>query len=198
MARETLSYSQSLRVIGQRLHGAGINSFELNKRGDEYILRVDLGAFVRKISREKRSSKCISEKILSDFPRAVPISLNFTTSELFWLDDDEGLRRVKTGMPDIHNLSLVLRVLGDYLDRKAAGDFAISWSMDSVKVRHGQQEQRFTAHNIYDFGIVMYLKRSNHGPVKMILPNLVKPKALDFPTVPTMGFETRQRPSADT
>ena len=173
MARETLSYSQSLRVIGQRLHGAGINSFELNKSGDEYIVRLDPGAFVRNVSREKRLSKCISEKILSDSLRAVPITFKFTISELLYSDDEEGLRRRKTGMPDINNLSLVLRVLGDYLDRKAAGDFAISWSMDSVKVCYGQQEQRFTAHNLYDFGIVMYLKRSNHGPAKMKLPPAV-------------------------
>jgi hypothetical protein len=173
VARETLSYSQSLRVIGQRLHGAEINSFELNKRGEEYIVRLVPGAFVRKVSREKKLSKCISEKILSDSLGGVPITLRFTISELLCSDDEEGLRRRKTGMPDIDNLSLVLRVLGDYLDRKAAGDFAISWSMDSVNVRYGQQEQRFTAHNLYDFAIVMYLKRSNHGPAKMIPPAAV-------------------------
>jgi hypothetical protein len=166
VARQTLSYSQSLRVIGQRLHGAEINSFEVNKSGDEYIVRLDPGAFVRKVSREQRLSRCIREKILSDSLTAVPITLKFTISELLCSDDEEGLRRRKTGMPDIHNLSLVLRVLGDYLDRKAAGDFAISWSMDSVKVRYGQQEQQFTAHNLYDFAIVMYLKRSNYGPAK--------------------------------
>ena len=173
MARETLSYSQSLRVIGQRLHGAGINSFELNKSRDEYIVRLDPGSFVPKVSRETRLSKCISEKILSDSLRAVPTTLKFTISEILCSDDEEGLRRRKTGMPDINNLSLVLRVLGDYLDRKAAGDFAISGSMDSVNVRYDQQEQRFTAHNLYDLAIVMYLKRSNYSPAKMILPPAV-------------------------
>ena len=44
MARDAFSHSQSLRVIGQRLHGAGIHAFELDKKGDEYIVRIDAGS----------------------------------------------------------------------------------------------------------------------------------------------------------
>ena len=41
MEIETLSYAQSLRVIGQQLDGLGVDSFKLDKRGDEYIVQTD-------------------------------------------------------------------------------------------------------------------------------------------------------------
>jgi hypothetical protein len=35
--KQALSYSQSLRVIGQALEALRINAFELEKKGEEYI-----------------------------------------------------------------------------------------------------------------------------------------------------------------
>jgi len=64
-------------------------------------------------------------------------------------------------MPDARNLSLVLRVVGDYLDRKGIGDFAILWSTDSVKVSYGKKVESFTIQDLYDLGVRMYLRRSN-------------------------------------
>jgi hypothetical protein len=52
-----------------------------------------------------------------------------------------------------------LRVLGGYLDRKRAAEFAIRWSKHSAMVSYGQHEEYFTAENLYDLGISMYLKR---------------------------------------
>jgi len=42
MTPAALSYAQSLRVMGQALEVLRINSFELEKRGDEYVVRMDL------------------------------------------------------------------------------------------------------------------------------------------------------------
>jgi hypothetical protein len=56
----------------------------------------------------------------------------------------------------------MLRVLGDFLDRKAPDVFTIFWSKHSVKLRYRDVEHSFSAHNIYDLGIVMYLKRSGY------------------------------------
>jgi len=171
MALEGLSHSQSLRVIGQRLHGTGINAFELNKKGDEYIVRIDPSSVVGKLSTGKIVPDGISQNIFGDYARAVPLSLKFTTAEILWYDDEERLRRIKpSALPDIGHLSVVLRVLGDYLDRNAADDFAILWSKYSVKVWYGDKEQIFTAQSLYDLGIVMYLRSSNHVPAKRLPP----------------------------
>jgi hypothetical protein len=174
VAREALSHSQSLRVIGQRLHSTGINAFELNKKGDEYVVRIDANSVVRRLPTVKIAPDVISRNIVGDYPSAAPPYFKFTTAELVWYDKKEKLRRIKaSALPDIDNLSVVLRVLGDYLDRNSADDFAILWSKYSVKVCHGGKEQIFTAQNLYDLGILMYLRHSNHVSGKQRWPATV-------------------------
>jgi len=171
MAIEALSHSQSLRVIGQRLHGTGINAFELNKKGDEYIVRIDPNSVVGKLSTGKIVPDGISQNNFGDYAGAVPLSFKFTRAEILWYDDAERLKRIKpSALPDIGHLSVVLRVLGDYLDRDAADDFAILWSKYSVKVCYGDKEQIFTGQNLYDLGILMYLRSSNLAPAKGLPP----------------------------
>ena len=162
MLLETLTDSQALRVVGQHLHGTDFKSFELNKKGDEYVVRIELNAVEEGPSSEPR----LNEKILGfeKSAKGAPTSFHFTILEIARLDIKGRLRRVKPGaMPDSRNMSIVLRVIGDYLDRKAAGDFAISWSTYSVKVYYDRREQSFSAQNIYDLGILMYLRSSNHS-----------------------------------
>lgn len=163
MAPETLSYTQALRVIGQDLDGVGVNSFELEKRDDAYIVQLDRRETAKVLPRENSLLKHFTEKILGPGEPAKEISntLHFTAAQLLRSDTERRMRRSTPGaMPDISDLSLVLRVLGDYLDRKAANDFAISWSTDSIKVRFGRKEEIFTLPNLYDLGVHMYLKRS--------------------------------------
>jgi hypothetical protein len=167
MARKALSHSKSLRVIGQRLYETGVSAFELSKKGDEYNVRIDPSSVVGKLSTGKIVRDSIRQNIFGDYARAVPLSFKFTRAEILWSDDAERLKRIKpSALPDIGHLSVVLRVLGDYLDRNAADDFAILWSTYSVKVCHGDKEQTLTAQDLYDLGIVMYLRSSNHTPVK--------------------------------
>jgi len=67
-------------------------------------------------------------------------------------------------MPDAGSLGLGMRVLGQYLDLKRAGDFAISWSTGSVRISFLQKEQSLSPSNLYELGICMYLKRSDDTP----------------------------------
>jgi hypothetical protein len=53
---------------------------------------------------------------------------------------------------DLPSLSLLLRVLGHDLDRKAVDDFIIFWSPKWVKVVYGSREENFTLLNLYEFG----------------------------------------------
>lgn len=163
MPTETLSYAQSLRVIGQDLENLGINSFELEKIGDEYIVRTIRNDTGRKSSHGVLTT--ITEKILGPEASAgeIPNPLRFGTPAILRSDRQRRLKRCEPdGMP-LRNLSLVLRVLGDYLDRKRARDFVISWSTYSAKVSYAQKAEYFTVENLYDWGISMYLKRSTRS-----------------------------------
>jgi hypothetical protein len=46
-------------------------------------------------------------------------------------------------------LSLLLRVLGHHLDKKAADDFMISWSTKWVRVVYGNREETLTLLDLY-------------------------------------------------
>lgn len=164
MAAVTLSYSQILRVIGQDLEPLGINSFELAKWGDDYIVWIKQGESGRELSAKRTVFKKISQKILghTDSDRETPHRRYFSRVEILLADiERQSKRRVSNSPLDLRDLSLVLRVLGDYLDRKAAGEFTISWAPNSIKVRYDQKEESFTLQNLYDFGIHLYMKRSD-------------------------------------
>lgn len=163
MAAETLSYAQSLRVIGQDLQGLGIGSFELDKSGDQFMVRMSSDepaprsrkfTFLDRVVGRSRGSETSARRI------ANPIQ--FSRSKILWSDNENRLKRSEANaMPDARNLSLVLRVVGDYLDRKGIGDFAILWSTDSVKVSYGKKVESFTREELYDLGVRMYLRRSS-------------------------------------
>lgn len=163
----SLSHSQALRVIGQRLANLGINVFELKKTGDLYAVHVDPSSDAGQLPNGRIATHHIGQTIHPGCRTEFPVILEFTPAELRWGDDQNRLQRIRpAAFPVVGNLSLMLRVLGDFIDRKAPDEFTISWSRHSVKVRDGNVEHSFSAHNIYDLGIVMYLKRSGHRPEK--------------------------------
>jgi hypothetical protein len=160
---ESLSHAQSLRVVGQDLDALGVDFFELAKWGDDYIVWPGQAEFTRKLSAEKGFVSKITQKILQHVysAREIPNRLYFTPADIIWADTQRRLKRKISGSPsDLRDLSFVLRVLGDYLDRQKAGQFTISWSQDSIIISYDQKRERFTAQNLYDFGIGMYLRRA--------------------------------------
>jgi hypothetical protein len=159
---EPLSYAQSLRIVGQDLDALGVDAFHLAKRGDDYIVWPERTEFTRKRPVEKGLLSKITHKILGedDSAKELPNRLCFTASEIVSADTQRRFKRKISDSPsDRRDLSFVLRVLGNYLDRKRAADFAIRWSKHSAMVSYGQYEEYFTAENLYDLGISMYLKR---------------------------------------
>ena len=175
MTPAALSYAQSLRVMGQALEALRIDSFELEKRGDEYVVRMDPSESAGKLSWDTNFLKTLAEKIWGpgDFeqrdlnPGGPTEPLVYKSSDIDRLDSGS-----QDSMPDARNLSLALRVLGDYLDQKGAQDFAISWSIHSVRVKYvtihsiGLKEEDFTVQNLYDRGVHMYMRRSNRELVR--------------------------------
>ena len=154
-----LSNAQALRVIGQNLGVLSVDSFELMKFGDEYIVSsADFG---------RGQQRGFLSKITRRFSRhhdlTIPNPIRFTSSDILQIDTLRRLQREPRGPVDRRDLSFTLRVLGDYLDGKGASQFAIQWSHNSVKIVYADGEDTFSHENLYDFGIKMYLRRSRRG-----------------------------------
>jgi hypothetical protein len=153
---ELLSYAQALRVIGQELDALSVDSFELARWGDDYVVWP---------KRTERADKGLVSKITQmilghdDSSREIPNRIYFTSTEILWADTQRRLKRQIGSPTDRRDRSFVLRVLGDYLDRKNARHFTISWSRDSTSIRYDQIQEIFTTQNLYDLGIRMYLRR---------------------------------------
>jgi hypothetical protein len=164
MESTPLSNAQSLRLIGQHLHNLAISSFKLEKRGDHYIVVV---------SRREPASV-----------------LYFNSADICSADVQARLPRcTANSFAWTHNLSSRMRVLGDYLDRKGAKDFVLSWFSDSVQFRFNNEEQKFSIHqNLYDLGVCMYMRRS--APLSRLAP--FKPSRTE-PT--SLGASSQFRPA---
>jgi hypothetical protein len=165
MTPATLSYSQSLRVIGQALEALRIDTFTLENRGGTYIVRNWEPSFLKSIT-EKVWGPGDSDKILLN-PRREPTEpLIYTSSDTNRLEALGRSRRGSDSGQQRHNLSLALRVVGDYLDRHRAVAFDISWVRHSVTVKYqspadGHKEANFTVQNLHDLGVGMYLRGSS-------------------------------------
>src|SRR5262245_5708186 len=174
-----LSYAQSLRVIGDALETKGIVKFDLEKHGENYMLRVVTsepalrvvtnqpateGSFLKKIA-QRLLRVGISAKEPAD-PAVVAQSRCFTPSDTFRLATQQQSRHGGlNAMPDAYKLAQVLRVVGDHLDRKEACAFTVSVSGHSLSVAYEtgsghQRDENFTIENLYDRAVQMYLRRS--------------------------------------
>lgn len=169
MHLERLSYAQSLRAIGESLQRQGISTFDLEKRGENYSLQVIAsqtatgGSFLKKIvqllGRADNSAREPSDSTVSSR------TLCYTPSDISRLVTEQQSRHDGLNvMPDARKLAQVLRVLGDYLDRKEAVAFTVSVSGHSLSVAyetgHGVQQESLTIENLYDRAVQMYLRRS--------------------------------------
>jgi hypothetical protein len=163
VAAITLSHSQALRVIGQDLVPISCDSFELSTVGDDYIVTW----YGSETAPSIPSRKAFLNHLLRNRPRGVKSQakasnqLYFSRAEIL-LSDLERQAKRRLGSPtDVRDLSFVLRVLGNHLDQKSARAFFIAWSPHLIRVQHNGKEEIFTPENVYDFGIRMYLKRSD-------------------------------------
>lgn len=163
MTVETLTNAQSLRVIGQQLASLGIDSFEVEKIGDHYVVQA-------------HGSEAINKSLCAAFLKIPPStarksadpnarganSIHLSPNQILQADGEYSLRRHQpTAMPDPYKLSTLLRVLGDYLDRRGADEFAIAYDSASLTVRYGEKSESLRVDILYDLGVHMYLRRSN-------------------------------------
>lgn len=165
MTCATLTYAQSLRAIGRALEMLRIDTFTLEKTGEKYIVRNWEPSFLKSITEEVWGARDSDDLLLS--PGKPGESLIYTSADTNRLD---ALGRSKRGSDSgrkSRNLSLSLRVVGDYLDRRRVVAFDISWAKHTVKVKYQtladrHEEANFTVQDLVNLGMSMYLRRSNH------------------------------------
>jgi hypothetical protein len=159
----TVSYAQSLRVIGQALEKLRIHAFVLEKQIDKFVVRNWEPSFLRNIADDVwglgNSSAASRTKESNDL-------LAYDNSDTERL---ETIGRASRGNGDIHGsygISSGLRVVGDYLDSQKTVAFSIWWSTESVTVKYngtagGPKETNFAVQNLQDLKVEMYLRRSS-------------------------------------
>lgn len=158
-----LTNAQSLRVIGQQLAGLGFNSFEVEKTGDDYVLRGNRGEVIGK-SRTDAFPNSVSQGSRGSAESTVqnPNPIHLRSAQILQTDNENRSQRHQpTAMPDPYKLSTLLRVLGDYLDRKGADQFAIEFDSAALTVKYDQKSENLRIDTLYDLGVHMYLRRSN-------------------------------------
>jgi hypothetical protein len=154
MNPEGLSYTQSLRAIGESLEAQGIRTFDLEKHGENYMLRVIAsqpatgGSFFKKIAQ-------LLWKLtipLEPSDPAVPSQIYALRRRISRLVTEQQSRMAGQMSCRTYSLAQVLRVLGDHLDRKEAYAFRVSVSGDSLSVAYetgSGLQQRVSPSKIY-------------------------------------------------
>jgi hypothetical protein len=158
------SYAQSLRAIGQALERLRIDTFALQKKDERYIVRNWEPSFLKNITLKVWGT--VGSDQLPFTAQESKDTLVYSSSDTKRLKAHGRSRRGSKDNQKTYNVSLGLRLVGDYLDKKRAVAFGIWWSIESVRVRYetpvgGSQETIFTVQNLQDLGVGMYLRRSS-------------------------------------
>ena len=142
-----ISYDRQLRAIGQSLEAQRIDIFELQCRGDRFVVNgkpekeTSLLGALREWQKRMRSAGLIS-------------SLTYAGQDIENLDRQGRARRAKNNrLPDFYSLPNTLRTLGFYLDSQGAELLEIRKRSLSVTLlyrnKHGHPD--FEERNIASF-----------------------------------------------
>ena len=165
-----MNYAKSLRVIGQSLEVARITTFELEKDGQDYLVRSDTLSetsewILRNAVGESNFTQQSSRRSTINHP------LRFTPYNISRLDSHEQKQRQKHSSSQTQGsrkLSQLLRSLGDHLDRTTVGAFRILWNADAVSVDYQEPDGRsdcrtFTPEKLQQLGLHTRFRRSTRS-----------------------------------
>lgn len=165
-----MTYSLSLRAIGQSLEILKLVAFDLDKDGDDYVLNSD--SLTKTGEWILRNTLSVAEIIGGDGdPPASSRTLRFSPPDILRLNTVGQKRRRDTAsleMPKPTKLSQLLRTLGDHLDRTRTNEFHISWKPDAVLVDYrlagGAMDRRtFTPEKLQQLGSLSRFRRSRRS-----------------------------------
>lgn len=181
----TTDYAQSLRAIGQALEVLRIEAFELEPDGDNYFVRgvKSIGSSIaadqpmtvdklRSLWESIAGHKIASEKTPPSEAanETSPIELSYTPEDIARLDNDGRAKRGDaTQMADSARLSQLLRCIGAYLTQKVARLVRVTSNGEVITIEYetslgSRTQETLTPSLLYDFGVRMYLQRSNRTP----------------------------------
>lgn len=177
-----MAHATSLRVIGQSLETAQLQTFELETEGPNYVVRSDsLTTASEWILRHALRPNDFSEK--SARQPTVSRSVRFAPADISRLDDQAQKQRRVNSSPHkqtYRRLSQLLRALGDQLDRTKVNSFHISWTSNLASIdfqsTDGQSDSRtFTAEKLEQLGSHTRFRRSSRTRLDINLPGSLKP-----------------------
>jgi hypothetical protein len=168
-------YAKSLRAIGQSLEILRVESFELEKKGDQYV--------VRSASILPTSQWIVRNNIAGKFlepPSGDPIMTHPTGGDGWLCYDPFDIRRLDARgrrkrrrrafgqMRGAKRLSQLLRTIGEHLDRVEVTTFSIFWAPDSVSVDYqipggNCARESFSIEKLLELGLHWRFRRSRRG-----------------------------------
>jgi hypothetical protein len=136
-----MSFSKSLRVVGQSLQVAKVFVFDLQSDGRNYLVQSDsMSRTAEWILRYGINESDFSTLACHPSAAGNPVEfkpVQFSDADIARLNAREAKRRRELSSSRARSstkLSQLLRTLGDYLDRNSARTFRIFWKPDSVVV----------------------------------------------------------------
>jgi hypothetical protein len=175
------NYAHPLRTIGQDLEALRVDSFEMEREGDDYLIwsKVELPPLENPASdvNKERSLRSMWRRMLGlpselnepppPIPAPVDLELRYTPEDIERLErEGQHKRRDPHKMPDTYSLSQILRAVGTYVSRKGARLCSISMQNHSLNVQYetsggSRNTEVLTVSSMYDFCVHMYMHRTD-------------------------------------
>ena len=173
-------YAQLLRAIGQALEVLKFGSFEIEFVGGDFLVHGSA-----ETSTEQEEARRIRERLLKVVWENIPgdtaseeqidlamstwpakLHLRYTPKDMERLEEaGKAKRRTDAGVPDIANLSQLLRTIGAYVEKKRVRLVKISRYGESLAIEYDQaggkrRTETVSAGSLYEFWAELYLQRS--------------------------------------
>ncbi len=176
----TATYALPLRAIGQDLELMHIEAFELEKEGDDYVVRGRtkvlpwkrllpqyLSHNIVHLARGNVPSQPSEEKESSTVRlSSVALELRYTPEEIDRLDrEGQASRRDSIKIPNGYSMSELLRTAGDYVDQRGARLLGISWRYQSISIVYETAEGRreldmLSISSMHDLWLLMTIRKA--------------------------------------
>lgn len=177
----TANYAHPLRTIGQDLEALRVESFEMERQGDDYLIRSKVEVPppedpLPESSKEK-NLRSVLRKMLGRSvepkepppspPAPVDLELRYTPQDIERLErEGRDRRRDPHRIPDTYSLPQILRAVGTYISRKGARLYGISMQNQSLTIQYeigggGKNTEVLTVSSMYDFCVHMYMHRTD-------------------------------------
>jgi hypothetical protein len=156
----TANYASPLRAIGQALEVLHVESFDMEKEGDDYLVRARNERPPREKVRPEQEECSATPSTPNTF------HIRYTPGDIKRLEQEGRARRCNTNKkPDGHSMSQLLRAAGGYVDQKGARFKALSWRDESVALVYetiqGRREfDAFKLDSMYEFWVRMSIRNT--------------------------------------